>query len=439
VADIAAWYQHLALPDPQRLVFEYEGRLWSPTTIPTGASYCPLLAHTIASAIAAVAVRRSRIAGSDVNIMCHEVYIDNFRFLGSFDDLLILRSNLVAACSEVSVLLNDIDDIQPSTEYVFLGIRYSHNHAVSVGPKLEKKLQEFRSGLLHNRQYTLRELLTLFGACIWVTMAFRLPMYQYYYAFKFLRRKVDKPLDDPINLWSVLPRILVGWIDDCLCSQAWPTADSRPDPSLIPLRAGGPNSGVLVTDACLSGWGALLFCAGRVRVVAESWPSSVLARSLDINVLEMLAVRFAHARLLQDGPRGPPRFVAPAPQLHTAEVHLVVDNTTVLNVFAKQRSRVWLLNAIAGDLPGVWASVSYVPSALNPADWLSRYSKTHGRSFSGTLADGKFLVSSLSGHPSDASQALPRDITTVPFNGRSNLAVGSRGGGGELTSPSSQV
>lgn len=361
VADIAAWYQHLALPDPQRFVFQYKGRLWSPTAIPTGASYCPQLAHTIACAIAAVAIRRAQV---DV---AHEVYIDNFRFLGSFDDLTKLRPYLIATCTNLSVLLNDIDKIQPSTDYVFLGIRYAHTLSLSVGPKLERKLQEFRFGLSHNRQFTLREFLALFGACIWVTMAFGLPLYKYYYAFKFLRRKVDKNLDDRIQLWTVLPNILIAWLDDCLGTQPWPAPTLSEPP-------GGAR--VLVTDACLSGWGALLLCSDRVHVVADSWPPTVLARSWDINVLEMLAVRFAHKALLGN--------------VASDQVHLVVDNTTVINTFDKQRSRGYLLNAIAGDLPRVWASISYVPSALNPADWLSRYSVTHGRGFAGTVVNRLF-------------------------------------------------
>ena len=56
--------------------------------------------------------------------------------------------------------------------------------------------------------------------------------------------------------------------------------------------------------------------------------------------------------------RSPRSSAASVPQQQPAEVHLIVDNTTVIKTFARQRSRMWLLNAIAGDLPGMWVAIS---------------------------------------------------------------------------------
>lgn len=338
-ADIAAFYQHILLPDPSHFVLNIGGRLYSPTTIPTGASFCPALAQVIASALL--------IATLSTHPACQgQAYIDNFRFLASSaEQLITLRSSFLELAAELGVVLNDIDDIVPVQRYTFLGLYYDHIAAcVSAGEKIRMKLNLPASP-------TLRQVVQLFSRCAWLSYVLGLPLYHYYYIYKFLRRRAgtNSHLDAPAKPWSCLHGLFGDWI--LAVSQVKPLQEP------VPL-----TNWTLVTDASNTGWGAVFF-GEEVAVAAGPWPPSVLGK--DISVLEMLAVQWGWRQLLAHRPT------------FSVAVHLIVDNTTVISVLSNQRSRSYILNAIAAGMPQ-FASVRYIQSRHNFADGLSRLWSSEG-------------------------------------------------------------
>lgn len=331
-ADIAAFYQHIRLPDPSRFVLNIGGKLFSPTAIPTGAAFCPALAQAIAMAVLTATLDEHRDCKG-------QAYLDNFRFLANSNmDLTATRTTFLTLCEELRIVLNDVEDIAPVQRYTFLGITYDHViRSVEPGDKIRNRLQ-------YASHPTLRDIVQLFSRCAWLSHVFRLPLFDYYYIYKFLRRRAGAVLDEPAKPWACLSDLFHRWIHEV----------SQMRPICVPTRV---LNWTLVTDASSSGWGAILY-ADEVCVAAGPWSTSLLGK--DIAVLEMLAVQWGWQRL-----------VAHKVQ-QDVRIHLVIDNTTVINVLKNGRSRGFLLNAIARSMPQ-FASVRYVTSKDNTADGLSRF------------------------------------------------------------------
>ena len=123
---------------------------------------------------------------------------------------------------------------------------------------------------------------------------------------------------------------------------------------------------MMITDASLHGWGAILFdtATGEIWVTNGVWTSR--HESKDINTLEMTAVCL-----------GAQNFAEILQTKQAAPLLLIVDSTSTQHVLSKGFAREFAFNAataatlreIAGDR---FTAVGYINSEANPTDKLSR-------------------------------------------------------------------
>ena len=188
--------------------------------------------------------------------------------------------------------------------------------------------------------------LSVFGLCIFGSAVLNLQLWAYYYIYKFFRRRNQQVTDnkDPARMWNTTKD---PWID-------WFKALNQT--RRIPQRP--KEICVLVTDASMTGWGAVMFLAGTVRSTGGPWPKVFSKWNAHINELEAAAVQ-----------RGLESLVPVE-----CPVDLRVDNTTVMYSLLRRRSRSFHINKCLMQITKRWKilSITYVKSQDNVADALSR-------------------------------------------------------------------
>jgi hypothetical protein len=137
--DLKSCYHQFLLPKHLRIWhFRHGGRVFTLRTIPTGACWCPVVAHAVTEAMA-MAVS-SRFAG-----MISHAYIDNVRFLSdSREDLEAAVLMFFRLCEHYRFDINESmeDVLRETSVYDFLGVRYCHAcHRTALTAKARCKLQ----------------------------------------------------------------------------------------------------------------------------------------------------------------------------------------------------------------------------------------------------------------------------------------------------------
>ncbi len=221
--------------------------------------------------------------------------------------------------------------------------------------KLQALLTECSSSDLI-AQWTMQDFASIMGILVNANTVVAACPSKYYYVYKFMRRRAQQQLPDnaPVRVWPSTVPILKEWISDMLF--AAPRDMSAPPPA----RA----SCILVTDASLVGFGAILFFKGKAYSFRGAWPEWVLRLRMPIVELEGKTVLIA--ALL---------FSGQFPELRQANWDIVVDNTTFQQVVLKGRSPSYHLNEAVTFLLDVGISirsVAYIASADNPADCFTR-------------------------------------------------------------------
>jgi hypothetical protein len=180
------------------------------------------------------------------------------------------------------------------------------------------------------------------------------PLYQYFYIFKFLKRRLASGLcKGPARPWQSTKATWLLWIQ---------TLRFAPPRMLRPPCIVSRKRTVLFSDASKSGWGGFFIDDAKSAIVADSWNES--AHKKPIFILEAWAVRNVlwHFRT----------------RIANTHVTVFVDNTTVLSACRKRRSTAFILNEICAWLEDFKADFNisvellYVNSADNLADAPSR-------------------------------------------------------------------
>ena len=200
---------------------------------------------------------------------------------------------------------------------------------------------------------TMGDMVSFFGLAVWGSSVFIRSTAEFYFVYKYFRRRAAQTLTSPAAVWPSIIHTLRRWILRLLQS-------SRP---LKNSAASSPDV-VVFSDACPEGYGVIAHIGAAVYISAGPF-----LLNEDIAVLESRA--FLHAvlftrRVCQD------RLGAIRPT-----IHFYVDNTSVIGAFERGRSPVWLLNVLVARLHHNLHqfcdfSVSYVRSASNLADYWSR-------------------------------------------------------------------
>ena len=349
--DFAAFFQQFPLAAEVRVYFcfRWRGKIYAPTTIPTGGREPPKFAQLLTREIALDAAD----AGGPPDAVDADAFIDNVRLAGDVDGYVRgAVSKVFSTCRNLGIIVNEkIEEVTPQTSYTFLGIYFAHEElAINVGEKTKNKLREQMSILEKDATCEAKQWWSLFGLCVWGSKILGLPKHKYYYVYKFIRRSAADAPSKQRKIWNCLVSLWRSW---CVCilesGNVKPTKDVQ-------------SSSFLFTDASSSGFGAILFCPnGDTRIVAGAWAGK--CRLLHINVLELRAVHLALSLL----------------NLCNASLFLFVDNTTAQLALIKTRSKSFSINQEVGrilsrlaELKSFFISVNYVSTHQNPADYWSR-------------------------------------------------------------------
>lgn len=331
---------------------------FAPRTVPTGACSPPLFAQILSLAVARAA------RNNDTTILA-DAFVDNIRLCGAVKENLLAASNrLVEVCAAIGITIND-ENHNIQTKYVYLGILFCHDtNTVSIAEKTRIKLATCLDSV--NRaatdKWTLREISSAFGVCVWAASILGIYKHDVYYVYKYVRRRASTCSDfEPTSLWPCVVHLWSDWI--------------------MRLRASGPKkifrdepgTWTVFTDASDDGWGCTAFCGNQTFVVAGKWTKEM--RAHHINLRELIAVRLSIQSMADKG-----LFIAPTQRT----LSLWVDNTSTLFQIRGGGSKCYLYNKCIGHLNHLLTtlqvrlcSTAYISSKENPADVWSRLGENY--------------------------------------------------------------
>jgi hypothetical protein len=220
--------------------------------------------------------------------------------------------------------------------------------------KGREKILELRYLLNSRPLLSLNDLSSVIGTLLFASRTIGMPLCKYYYAIKMYRNfasRFGSTRSLPqFRLWRSAESVIHWWISDLLSSGMVDVSDM--------IDLGETLDCILFTDATPSGFGAVLLLPdGSIHTIGRSFNHQSFS---SINELELRAVRYSlrHFDHLLQGRR----------------VFLGVDNTSALHAMRVGSSHSYHLAREMNRLRTSAASifVSYIRSADNPADELSR-------------------------------------------------------------------
>lgn len=367
-ADAAAYYHQIPLPSSSAKYYAFATVIGTVTltTIPTGQRQCVGAAQAISKFLLRVTVHN---LPTSCETKHQEAYIDNFRIIADDVDIATTAArSFVSVCRQYRVTLNEteqqiVDSIKEAKD--FRGVRFDGD-TVALTEKTHKKFSQITEDLQLVHHWTIDYIDSVFGLLIFASQVLQTEISSYYYVYKFMRRRHQQLSMGKIirtssaRVWASLltnkAGTLVSWLKELQCT------NRRGFPKCRPVQIP-----VLVTDASLAGFGAMLFIQGKVNWVGQPWNVEELKKAginLDsrcIAHLEAYAVLKGLELLCND-------YVL---------LHLVLDNTSVIGGLHRRRSANFHLNKLIHQMARRWrfASISYVESRANPTDALSRVFK----------------------------------------------------------------
>jgi len=352
--DFQAWFPSFLLPVHLRIwTICRGGKMYRLRVIPTGSNWAPALGHLFTECL-------GTYAASTVKGTIASAYVDNLQFLAATNE--VLKMVIVAMfelcttfCVDVNEKLGDVlSEIDRGAPYDFLGITFDHSHhTTNTSSKIRAKIADIVGIEERASQLSLRDVLSAVGvlqASATITGRCR---GEHYYLVKFLRRRAAQQacLDGPADIWAFLVRgrELTRWatLELNAPNRVWLT-----DVSARSTRW------KVFTDASDCGYGVLAFGSnGLTKVIAGPWTAKQMAWSINVREAWAVLVACQELRIHQED-----------------EAELWIDNTSVMQCMKKQSSKAFELNEIITAIARhtIFSSVSYVKSADNRADFLTR-------------------------------------------------------------------
>ena len=236
----------------------------------------------------------------------------------------------------------------------FLVRRRSESSENPCGPKTIKKLQDERA-VIDDEFTTVEDIQILLGLTLFAARILRIPMAQFYYIIKLVRRRMSCPQTKaPFTLAHVWPSVKQQWhrLIDSLLRNPWTRHVGDEDHQMV-----------LVCDASTTGWGGILFeeATGCVRQSHGAWSETHVCA--EINEMEM--------RGLQNSLEAFCDFIGDKPLL------ILMDNTASVHALHKGAAHAFRLNqealAVLKRLPrNASVKIAYIEGTENPADDPSR-------------------------------------------------------------------
>ncbi len=367
-ADSAAFYHQLPLPAESKKFYAFDspiGRL-TLTTLPTGQRHTVGVAQTISSILLRIVADRVPEVKQGIPV-AHTAYIDNYRMCSnSVESTKILASVFMDTAAEFKITMNEtLDEIveaitAPVQEFRGMAFhRDSTTNAVTVG--LAKKSKDKLEQLLHVHLpkiavWSVELLESAVSFLIFCSSVLQVQLCSFYHIFKLLRRRLNNDKThrqkrrQHARVWPSVIESLTSWIKELL--------DKKPVDYKKMSDASKLKVPIVVTDASLTGWGAMMFFDGKVSWTGGSWP--IYLRRACIAELEAHAVLNGLSTLLPNG----------------GFVHVIIDNTSVQGALRKGYSRNFFINKVITKVQKIYTiiRISYIKSEDNPTDPM-----THGR------------------------------------------------------------
>lgn len=357
-----------------------DGRVFIPTTVPTGAREPPMFGHLLTSIIVRVvvasfsplhdSVRLSETHRSSPRACGGDGFADNVRLLAnSHETCNQLTQKLFDICSSIGITINEkIENCTPSTNYVYLGIVFDHvKHTVDIADKTKTKIAEFQLLINSETELTGEQLLAGFGVLVWASCVLAVERYPRYVVYKFMRRCIGAAGSTEAALtmlFKVWPCSLPIW-------NSWAAELSAGTGRRVYIQMDSIPIFWIVTDSSLDGWGGIVFSSGgwREAIFAGVWPPAFSGKH--INYLELRTIREVLLRFVPEGQALTQRCI----------INITVDNTSTKFQLRKRSSKIFAYNQELGNLIALldgrqWVigTVRYIKTKNNPADFLTRLS-----------------------------------------------------------------
>ena len=354
--DLRAGFYQVRLPRSDLFTFADEhGNVFGLDRLPMGISTAPEIMQVVTSTLAGDPLFCTPACSAPALV---DVWIDNVLYTGSTDKVKRSTESFRKAVAEVKATINVEDSTECTTEVEFIGMKFDFvTKKIGLSDKNAKKvkLMDFTTG----DRLRISDLETATARLMYASSVLGVRMAKYYYAIKFLRRKLSELNRETAvrNDIVVIPPSSLSafrrWHKEVLSTEA------RVIPNLV-----GRKRYTLYVDASLTGWGAVLINeeTQQMFVVAGRWSAEDALRH--INVLEGRGVVLALQRFdMIDGAIIQPR----------------IDNTSVVGSLRKGMSnsadlseQIKEVDDIIAERDIVLLAPIYVRSKDNLADFWSR-------------------------------------------------------------------
>ena len=354
--DLKAGFYQVKLQKSDIFTFMDEnGDVYGLERLPMGISTAPELMQIVTSTLAGDPLFCTAAFATPALV---DVWIDNVFFSGSEEKVRRSSAAFKKAVKETGATLNLEDSTECSKIIEFIGMKFDFDSkTIELAKKNRNKIDamDFSTG----NSIRISDLETATARLMYASSVLGVRMAKYYYAIKFLRRKLSElnretaERSDKVTIPKSSLECFRRWHRDVQTTKA------RTVPKFV-----GRKRFTMYVDASLTGWGAVLIDeeTQRLGVVAGRW--SAEDAMLHINVLEAKGVVLA----LQ-------RFDA----VDEAIIQPKIDNTSVVGALRKGMSNsadisteIANVDEIVAERDIILLAPDYVRSGDNIADYWSR-------------------------------------------------------------------
>lgn len=350
--DGKGWFNQFGMDDKiqENWGLKIGGEWYRWTRLPMGWSYSVFVAHTATEALASFELEGVRIL----------IYIDNVYVFGRTKELVDQGVDIfLDRCKQVGATFTVTTPT--STSGTILGIHADLEKKTFCLPEdfVDKvaKLRSELSGLFQNERVSTRELWVLFGNLMWAARILHEPLYRYPRWMAWVSQRARQLHANPL-LWDKPCHIWPTALSD-LKALTTRVCDNR----VYDLHQQEVTTEVF-TDASDKGYGVVIPDTeeGGGQTYAAWWTISMRKHTIAERELVAAVLALAHLRRTEKG--------------KTPHYHLYTDNTNVVAWLTRRRGPNFFVNALLRDLfdgsEPFQLSVTWIPSAANPADGPSR-------------------------------------------------------------------
>jgi hypothetical protein len=352
-ADFVKFFQQFAILPSCRRYFRFRcgSRLYQLLTIPTGSVSSPIIAQIVSRAIAATACNISTRDRLQHGLQYH-VMIDNIRFVANSEALLLrVWQSFADVCRLALVTVGDVT-APTNGSYVFVGLIHNHtNSTVTLSEKSVSKLQTFKN----SPDWRADSVERIFGLLNYASTALHVSLAPYYYVVKYYRR-ISTLGSSRGDLWECCRHLMLTWIDE-VATKVYAAKSVSVSSNVV----------FVFTDASLTGWGGVVLLDDHFLAIGRRWSAKVLALTMDINVLEAMALRNVV------------RHMTSVWRLANLSLRVFIDNTTTLAACRTSSARNFVTNSLTLEFNSLLAdsnlrllSADWIASEDNVADYWSR-------------------------------------------------------------------